>query len=336
MVLVTGGTGLVGSHLLYFLVSEGKKVRAIHRKNSDVKKVEKIFSYFSDVPEELYSRIEWQEADITDIPALTDAFSGITEVYHAAAYISFDPRNYEKLEKANIEGTANVVNLSLDFKIRKLCHISSVATLGKNESSRPINEESNWNPHADNSVYSITKYGAEIEVWRGMQEGLNAVILNPGVILGSGFWGSGTGAFFSKIHHGMPFYTTGKMGFVDVYDVAKIAVILMEQPIREERFVVVAENKSYAYILKTVANSLGKRQPYIKMKPWMLEIAWRLDKLKSILTGSKQSLFKSTAASAARENIFDNSKLKKTLNYTFIPVEETIRSTAANYLKDIS
>ncbi|MDX1463970.1 MAG: NAD-dependent epimerase/dehydratase family protein, partial [Marinirhabdus sp.] len=184
MILVTGGTGLVGSHLLYRLLKAGKQVRAIHRKNSSLENVVKVFSYYTDDAESLYQQIEWFEANILDITKLELAFKDVEWVYHAAAYVDFNPKNYHKLKKANIEGTANIVNLCIANSVKKLCHFSSIATLGDVVGDSKITEETYWNPEVKNSVYAITKYGAEMEVWRGTQEGVPAVILNPGVILG--------------------------------------------------------------------------------------------------------------------------------------------------------
>ncbi|PKP25272.1 MAG: NAD-dependent epimerase [Bacteroidetes bacterium HGW-Bacteroidetes-2] len=333
MILVTGGTGLVGAHLLYFLLKEENNVRAIHRSTSDFTLVKQVFSYYIENPEVLYNKIEWMEANLTDIPALTLAFVGVKKVYHAAAYISFNPKHFYKLKKSNIEGTANIVNLCLHFGIKKLCYISSVATLGSSEKLTPINEEVPWNPDADNSDYSLTKYGAEMEVWRGAQEGLDTVIVNPGIILGSGFWNSGTGAIFSKVNKGLSYFTEGEMGFVDVRDVAAIGIQLMECPIKNELFIVVSENISYKKLLTTIALAFGKTPPKTELKPWMLNITWRLDTLKSVVLGSKQNLFKSTANAMVSKKNYDNQKIKKALDYSFISIEETVKNSVSNFRK---
>lgn len=333
MILVTGGTGLVGAHLLYSLLKEGNKVRAIHRTTSDFSWVKQVFSYYTENPETLYNKIEWVEANLTDIPALTLAFEGVEKVYHAAAYVSFHPKHFHKLKKSNIEGTANVVNLCLHFNIKKLCHVSSVATLGNSENLQLIDEELPWNPDADNSDYSITKYGAEMEVWRGAQEGLATVIVNPGVILGSGFWNSGTGAIISKVNKGINYFTNGEMGFVDVRDVVAICIQLMEGPIKNERFILVSENISYKELLTSMALAFGKNPPKIELKPWMLTLGWRLDSFKNILTGSKQNLFKSTANAMVSKKHYNNQKIIKALNYTFISLKETVTNTATDFKK---
>lgn len=333
MILVTGGTGLVGAHLLYFLTQEGQKVRAIHRKNSDLDAVKQLFGYFTNQPEAVFNQIEWVEANLIDIPALTSAFKDVEFVYNAAAYVSFDPKNFQKLKKSNIEGTANIVNLCLHFKVKKLCHVSSIATFG-NTGNDLIKEEMQWNPDDDNNVYAISKYGAEMEVWRGIQEGLDAVIINPGVILGSGLWNKGTGVLFTKVYKGLSHHTKGEMGFVDVIDVSKIALKLMKSDCKNERFILISENTSYQKLLTTVALAFNKKPPGKLLQPWMLSIISRLDYIKSLLTGTKQMLFKSTAESLSKKRHYSNAKIKNELNYTFIPLGETIKTITNNFFKD--
>ena len=175
------------------MILKHPKVRATHRASSDLASVKKVFSYYTKDVEALYQKIEWVAANITEIPQLTQAFQGITHVYHCAAFVSFNPKHYHALKKANIEGTANVVNIALANDVKKMCYVSSIATLGKSLNGESITEETPWNPEDKNSVYSITKYGAEMEVWRGTQEGLDAVIVNPGVTLGEGYWHSSSG-----------------------------------------------------------------------------------------------------------------------------------------------
>ncbi len=333
MILVTGGTGLVGAHLLYFLIQEGHKVRAIHRKNSDLEAVKQLFEYFTNQPHTIFNHIEWVEANLNDIPALTAAFKDVEVVYHAAAYVSFDPKNFQKLKKSNIEGTANIVNLCLSFNVRKLCHFSSIATLGK-VTNGAVTEDQNWNPDEDNNVYAISKYGAEMEVWRGTQEGLDAVILNPGVILGSGFWNKGTGVLFKRVYNGLSYHTKGEMGFVDVIDVVRIALKLMKSDCKNERFILISENTSYQKLLTKVALALNKKPPGKLLQPWMLSLISRLDYIKSLLTGTKQMLFKTTAESMSKKRLYSNAKIVNKLNYNFIPLEETIKTSTENFLKD--
>lgn len=333
MILVTGGTGLVGAHLLYFLLNDGQKVRAIHRKSSDLNAVLQVFGYYTSEAQKLFESIEWVEANLNDIPALSKAFKGVEYVYHAGAYVSFDPKNFSKLQKSNIEGTANIVNLCLEFSIKKLCHVSSIAAIGKSE-SEPIHEEMLWNPDDDNNVYAISKYGAEMEVWRGTQEGLIAVVVNPGVIIGSGFWNKGTGVLFSKVYKGLNYYTTGKMGFIDVVDVVACMIELMKSNIKNERFILVAESESYKNLLTKIAIAFGKKPPQKELKRWMLLLAANADAIRSFVTRGKQMLFKSTAKAMVIKRSYNNEKIKNALNYNFKSLDETVNEIVGNFKKD--
>lgn len=330
MILVTGGTGLVGAHLLFSLLQKGEKVRAIHRKNSNLNRVKSLFEVLGKAS--LYDKIEWKEANLIDIPQLSEAFQDINKVYHAAAYVSFNPKHYQKLVKSNVEGTANIVNLSLHFGVEKLCYFSSVATLSPIPGNEMIDEECFWNAEEDSSVYAITKYAAEMEVWRGTQEGLKSVILNPGIILGSGFWNSGTGAFFSRIHKNLNYYPTGVTGFVAVEDVVCIAEKLMKSTIENERFVIVAENRSFHDIFSLIATALNKKPPQKPLQPWLLQFLWRLDKMRSIITFSKPQLFKSTAKAASRKRYFSNQKVAEKLQFSFTKLEKSINRIAKDYI----
>ena len=337
MILVTGGTGLVGSHLLFRLTSNNKKVRAIYRREKTLSRVRHVFSYFSLKPDELFDTIEWVKADINDIPALQEAFEGITHVYHCAAFVSFEPDKYKLLRKINIEGTANIVNLSLSNTIKKLCYVSSIAALGHKENPNElITENTPWNPEEDNSVYAITKYGAELEVWRGTQEGLNAVIVTPGVVLGAGYWkGGSSGSLFRQIYNGMRYYVNGVVGYVDVFDVVNAMLQLMKSDISNEGFILISENLSFREFQTKVAKALGVAPPKKEAKPWLLEIIWRLDWLKHKLFGKRRQFSKQAAKSAVSITKYDNSKVKKTLEFTFKSVDDSIKEVCELYLKDL-
>ncbi|APY08124.1 NAD-dependent epimerase [Winogradskyella sp. J14-2] len=338
MILVTGGTGLVGSHLLYRLVSDGQqKVRAIYRRKKTLKRVAHVFSYFSDDAETLFNTIDWVEADLNDIPKLQRAFKGITHVYHCAAFVSFEPDKYHQLRKINIEGTANIVNLCISNAVDKLCYVSSIAAIGHHEdSSKLITEKTTWNPEDDNSVYAITKYGAELEVWRGTQEGLNAIIVNPGIILGAGYWNGGSsGNLFRKIHSGMVYYVKGVVGYVDVFDVVDTMAALMKSSIKNERFILVSENLSFKDFQIKVANELSVNPPKKEAKAWLLSIAWRLDWLRHKITGSRRSFSKHTAKSAVSITKYDNTKIKDALGFLFKPIDQSINEICELYKKDL-
>ncbi|WP_138432854.1 NAD-dependent epimerase/dehydratase family protein [Winogradskyella algicola] len=337
MILVTGGTGLVGSHLLHTLVSNGQSVRAIYRREKTLKRVAHVFGYFSNESENLFNKIEWVEADLNDIPKLQKAFEGITHVYHCAAFVSFEPDKYHQLRKINIEGTANIVNLCISYSIKKLCYVSSIAAIGHHEdSSKLITEQTAWNPEEDNSVYAITKYGAELEVWRGTQEGIDAVIVNPGIILGAGYWkGGSSGNLFRKIHEGMTYYVNGVVGYVDVFDVVNTMISLMESNIKNENYILIAENLSFKDFQHKVAQNLDVSPPKKEAKPWLLNIAWRLDWLKHKLTGSRRNLTKQTAKSAISITKYDNSKIKTAIGIEFKSIDQSIKEVCVLYLKDL-
>ncbi|UKM65258.1 NAD-dependent epimerase/dehydratase family protein [Flavobacteriaceae bacterium GSB9] len=333
MILVTGGTGLVGAHLLFRLASTDKKVKAIYRSEQKLAKTKSVFSSYTDDYDAVFNRIEWVEADILDIPTLTEAFNGVSLVYHCAAFVSFEPDKYHLLRKTNIEGTANIVNISISKNIKKLCYASSVATLGTTIGQKPVTEETFWNPEKDNSVYAITKYGAEMEVWRGSQEGLDTVIVNPGVIIGSGIWDYGSGSIFKKASKGIKYYPAGSIGLVSVDDVVSVMLSLMESSIINERFVLVAENWSYKKFLQTMAKSVNAKPPQKKIGPLLLGITWRMDWLFHKLTGKRRQLTKQLAHSLNTVNQFDCSKIKNALDYKFQDMEDTIIATGKQYLK---
>ncbi|PTM03207.1 MAG: NAD-dependent epimerase, partial [Bacteroidetes bacterium] len=287
MILVTGGTGLVGSHLLFKLISNNENVRATYRRKKTLERVKHVFSYFSDDAETLFNKIEWVEADINDIPKLEAAFKGISHVYHCAAFVSFEPDKYKTLRKININGTSNIVNLCISNNIVKLCYVSSVAAIGNDSNpEKLVDEKTVWNAEDDNSVYAITKYGAEIEVWRSTQEGLDAVIVNPGIILGGGYWNGGSsGNLFKQINNGMSYYVNGITGYVDVWDVINAMHQLMISTIKNENFILVAENLSFKAFQTKTAKSLGVKPPTKEAKSWLLNTAWRLDWLQFKLLG---------------------------------------------------
>lgn len=337
MILVTGGTGLVGSHLLLNLLKVGKKVRALHRKNSDLKAVEQVFNYYTS-PEEakrLFQQIEWFEADITNIPQLNKAFKNIQYVYHCAALVSFDPADDKKLRKINIEGTANIVNLCIAFKIEKLCYVSSVAALGKSLNNKEINEHSTWNPEDDHSDYAISKYGAEIETWRGTQEGVPTVIVKPGVIIGPGFWKEGTGKIFSKIDKGMNYHFPKIAGFVGVKDVVDVMQKLMQAEIENEDYILVSENLSFKTVFELTATELGKPKPKKALKKWMLWFGWFFQKIGGFF-GAKRSITRNTVNTLFQHSIYNNQKIKKSIGFEFTPMKKVIAETAKFYKEDRS
>jgi nucleoside-diphosphate-sugar epimerase len=331
MILLTGGTGLVGAHLLFHLMESrsigGENVRAIYRNAQSIEKTKNLFNLYK--KPDLFDAIEWIQADITDIPALEKAFIGIDYVYHCAALISFDPKDEDLIRKTNIEGTANIVNFCIANSIQKLCFVSSIAALGDlAPHEKIITEETEWNPEKPHSDYAISKYGAEMEIWRGQQEGLKVIILNPGVILGPGFRNQGSGVLFTKVKKGLSFYTLGNSGFVAVTDVVRSATQLMKSEIHNERFTLIAENIVFQNLLNTIADSLSVKRPNIHASTLFMEICWRIDWIVSAVFQQERKLSKATAKASYSKNKYSNEKIKGTLNTKFLDIHQYIKAIA--------
>jgi nucleoside-diphosphate-sugar epimerase len=334
MVLVTGGTGLLGSHLLFELLHRGEKVRAIYRDQSRMNIVRKIFSYYTVDADDLFDRIAWFKADLLDLGSLEDALVGITQVYHAGAIVSFRPKDYQEMLRINIDGTANLVNLCIGTSPMQFCFISSVATLGRADHDGISDEETYWKPSRKNSIYSISKYGAEREVWRGIEEGLNALIVNPSVILGPGFWGDGNSGLFTRVWKGLKFYTNGINGFIDVRDVAAAMIDLMNRDYSRERFILSSGNCTYREVVGLMARYLNKPAPFIHVPPAMAQMAWRIERVRSLVTGTPPNVTRETATTASQVYRYSNEKVQKAIHFNFRSVEESIRDTCTLFLKD--
>ncbi|RCS28337.1 NAD-dependent epimerase/dehydratase family protein [Polaribacter sp. WD7] len=330
MILVTGATGLVGSHLLYHLAMNDKKIRAIYRSEEKIEKVKEVFSFYTD-DITLFSKIEWLKADITEVPAMIPAFKGVTHVYHCAAFISFNPKDYKEMRKVNIHGSAIIANLAIDAKVKKICFVGSIASVGDSTTGGFITEECEWNKEADNSGYSITKFGAEMEMWRASQEGVEVVVVNPGVIIGSGFWGSASGKLFTQIHKGLPYFTEGITGFVGVIDVVKSMILLMNSETTNERFILVSENKSFKEIFFLIAEALGKKKPSIHIKPWQIAIFWRVAWVISLVTRKPPLISKYSAKSAHAVSKYSSERLKKQFHVEFEKIEDVIVRVGKNF-----
>jgi nucleoside-diphosphate-sugar epimerase len=334
MILVTGATGLVGSHLLYQLCKEEDKIRAIRREKSNLDSVKKVFAYYSNDSKQLFNKIEWVQADLLHQLELEEAFHGITKVYHCAAWVSFNPKHKQKMIRNNVESTANMVNLCLKHQVQKLCHVSSVAAIGRSANSTIIDENSVWFDGPENSNYAISKYNSELEVWRGIEEGLDAVIVNPTIILGPGNWERGSSVMLNQVWKGMPFYTTGTNGFVDVRDVVSIMIKLMQSDMNSERFILCSESIPFKQMFDFIAQSLNKKKPQYKSSPLLTELGWRLAKLFSTVTRRAPLLTKETARASSGVSIYKNDKIKKLLNYDFIPVEQSAKDFSKFFLED--
>jgi len=334
MILVTGGTGLVGSHLLFELTKEDQNIRALYRRTETIEKVKKVFSYYSDKTDTQFKKIEWVQGDLNDVPKLEKAFKDITHVYHCAALISFAPNDYDQLKKINTEGTANIVNLCISHSIQKLCYVSSVATMGFDPIK--ITEETTWKPEEKQNVYALTKHAAEMEVWRGIQEGVSSVIVNPGVVLGPGFFSSGSGLLFKIIYKGLNYKTEGITGYVDVNDVVKSMLLLMNGKHANERYILIGGTLSFAEFSTQISNELGVKAPQKIAKRWVLSIAWRLDWLNYKIIGKKRKLTKNMCRTLNTKNYYSSSKfLKQEKGFKFTPISKTISELSQFFLKDV-
>jgi dihydroflavonol-4-reductase len=322
IVLVTGGTGFVGSYILRYLLGKGYKVKALKRSSSPMHLVS-----------DIQNQIDWIEGDILDVPFLDVALKGVDLVFHVAAMISFNPAETKQMMKVNVEGTANIVNAALCHKIKKLVHVSSIAAIGRKEFQSHIDEKMSWENSKMNSNYAISKFKAECEVWRAMQEGLHAVIVNPSVILGAGFWDSGSCKLFEKMWKGLKYYPQGGTGFVDVRDVAKASVALMESDISGERYILNSENCTFRHFFATTALALKKAPPARKANPLLIAILWRLDWLSSKLFKTNPLLTKETIRTSRETYYYSNNKIINDLNFTFNPVDDCINETAKVFLK---
>ena len=331
MILVTGATGLLGSRLLYDLVVAGHKVRAIRRSESRMICIE---HYFKTQSKEL-DMIEWVEADMLDIHSIDSALQNVDYVYHCAGKVSFQPADRDMIHQANVQGTANMVNLCLDKGIKKMCHVSSVAALGKTGTDEVITEENIWKKSKYNSYYSQSKYGAELEVWRGMAEGLNAAIVNPGLIVGPGNWKTDSSMIFGQVWKGLSFYTDGVNGLIDVKDVSNIMIRLMNSDQSGERFVLVAENLPLKKVMERIADGLKKKHPTIHAGEVLTGFAWRMEFLKSMFTGAKPVITKETALSAQGKNYYSSEKIRKLFNFQFTDVMSSIDQTSLKFMESM-
>jgi dihydroflavonol-4-reductase len=317
-ILITGAGGLVGSHLAQALVQKGEAVKALYR---------------STIPQfELSDKIEWCRGDILDISSLQDAMNDIKHVYHCAAVVSFAPKQKKLLYKTNVEGTANVVNISLDCEVEKLLYVSSVSAIGRLKRKEPITEKMQWSEEYNSSEYGRTKYYAEMEVWRSVGEGLSAVIVNPTIILGAADWSKGSSAIFRNVYNEFPWYTEGVTGFVDVEDVVKAMIMLMENGITAQRFILNAINMSYGELFSIIAKTFGKKPPYKKVNRFIAEFVWRAEALKSKLNNTIPLITKETALTAQAKAYFDNSKLLKFLpQFQYASIQCSIERICSQY-----
>jgi dihydroflavonol-4-reductase len=326
-VLVTGGTGFLGAYIIKELIEKGHKVRAIHRTGP--------MPFF--LPADIREKTEWIACDIRDIVGLEDAMTGVDAVIHAAAKVSFaGKKDRQELFSINIDGTGHLVNVALTQHVRRFLHVSSVAALGRTKGGLEVTEAKVWEDSKYNTTYAISKFHGEMEVWRGIGEGLQAVIVNPSTLLGFGDWKTSSCQLFRNAFREFPWYTEGINGFVDVADAARAIVRLLENDVCGQRYILNGDNWSFRHLFDTMASAFGKKPPYREATALLAAMAWRLEKVKSLLTGKPSLLTRESARVAATSTRFDNRKILRQLpDFAFTPLEETIRAACAAYLRQI-
>lgn len=329
MILVTGGTGLVGARLLFDLAASGKKARALRRPSSR----DLVFNTVFAGNDSLKNRIEWITGDVTNVYDVMEAMQDVDEVFHCAAKVSFYRTEYKEMMMANVEGTANMVNMAIEQGVKKFCHVSSIAALGRVEENKTMDESVTWKSSKNNSNYAISKYNSEREVWRAMEEGLHAVIVNPSIIIGPGDWTTGSSSMFRQIWRGMKFYSEGVNGFVDVRDVTKSMIGLMEKNISGQRFILSAENCSYHQIFDYIADGLGKPRPSIAVSRLISELGWRAEAFRGFILRRKPFITSETARNSRKKWYYSSEKIKNAIGIDFIPIQKSIEDSAEIFLR---
>lgn len=332
MIFITGATGFLGAHLLYHLLKENNEVLVLKRPESRIDYIRKIFTTYGKEVDKLFDKIQWMEGDVTDYASLIQIEQPIEKIYHLAAMVSFDPRDREKLLETNVLGTSNMIDFALERNISEFIHMSSVAALDPVKADQYVTEKQFGNNPERKSVYAESKFKSELEVWRGIEEGLKALILNPSVVIGPGMSGNSSGKIFSSIKNGLSFYPGGITGFVDVRDVCKIILELTEKEAYNERFIINEGNYSYRKLFAIIAHEYGIKEPTKRLKPYLSQLLYKLDWTKSALTGKKRILTKELHQSMHNKTLFSNDKLQKTLNHPFIPIEQTVQDTLKHLL----
>lgn len=317
-ILITGANGLVGSFLCRKYLQEGHEISILTRPTSDM-------SFLSDIEGE----VKIHQGDVLDVMSLEKAMEGIESVIHSAALVSLHKRDKGKMFKINIEGTRNIVNTALKLGIKELIHISSVAALGRIKGASKIDETANWTTSELNSAYAESKYLSELEVWRGMEEGLKIIIVNPSVVLGIGSWEKSSGQVFKYVNDGNLFYTTGMVNYVDVRDIADAVFLLHKNQIFGERFILNAGSTSYKELFYEIARGLGKKPPAIKVGSGMLKLAMVFEKIKSIITGKPPLITQETITLSEMDFFFDNQKIIENTGIEFRNLQDTVKWVCA-------
>jgi dihydroflavonol-4-reductase len=332
MIFVTGGSGFLGAHLLVQLAALDKKIIAAKRVTTSLDFVKRVFE--KEKAFHHFEKIEWRNVDFFDTYETEDALTGIEEVYHCASEVSFDPRHHRRMVENNVSITANLVNASLTTGVKKFMFVSSIAALGRSAQEEIIDETRIWKTDPVNSKYGFSKYKSEMEVWRGYEEGLPVIVVNPAVILGYCPWNEGSGKMFEKVQEGMKYYTNGYTGWVDVKDVAACMILLMDKNRIGERYILSSETKAFKWVFEQIAEAFNKpkakKEANQGLAKWVVMAeAWR-----SKAIGKSPLITKETLRNATLQCNYINDKVKKELNFEFKPVEISIRETAKLFLME--
>jgi len=322
---ITGANGFLGVHIIHHLLKSGHSVRAIIRPKGSLDEFELVKKQYS-LPKDMYSNLSWHVCELFDVVGLEQAFYGVDYVVHLAGKISYLKKDLPSLLQINQEYTSNVVNVALSLKVKKLLYCSSIAAISKNSKNKAITEDTEWDDEIAHSNYGFTKYLGECELWRGREEGLATVAINPGIILGYGDSKKGSNKLFDNAKRGFPFYSRGITGWVGVRDVARIAELLCLSDISGERFIVVSENKSFKEIADTMTDALGTKKPSIEVKGLLYTIAYGIGAFKEFF-GLGGMLSKETVKASVSVNRFDNEKIKGALEFEFEDMDEVIQDS---------
>lgn len=332
MVFVTGATGILGRVIVLELLKKGKKVRAAKRPASNVNEVRHSYTFYTENPDDFFNKIEWVNVDFDDIHSLQDALRGVDEVYHCAAKVGFNPKDDKEMYHTNVKGTENLLFACEGSEVKKFLHVSSIAVLDLFNEKGELDESSDFNPKEEHSAYAISKHLSEMEVWRASAEGLNTVIINPGMIIGSGNWGQSSGDIFPTFEkNGFTF--SGGTSYADVRDVAKISIELMEKNIFGERFIIISENEKYAELAKQIRPKLGLKEAKVLTKFQLNAGRWA-NILFGWLIPPLRMITKTNIEAISSLNIISNQKIKDRIDYQFIPVSESIDFHLKNYIND--
>lgn len=305
-IVVTGATGLVGAHVVACLLAQGKKVCAVRRETSDIGYVERIVRYYGI---EVAGNLEWVVGDVRDRLAMSEIIKGAAEVYNCASMMSFDKKERDLMWSVNVDGTANVVEVALESNVESFCHLSYVGAIGHTSDGSQIDEMTVYQPDDKRTVYSQSKFRQEMEVWRGIEHGLNAVIVNPGIVVGP-YSESEKAIMAGDIASELGI---GSMGYVDVRDVAKAMTELVEAKKYGERYILVSEN-----ISTTKLKEMYEKEGGVALKRNMSSIG---KALKKAIAGNK-TLADSVKIAGSR--IYVSKKVKEAINIEFTPIEQSI------------